>query len=86
MYWDAEENPSVEVPLGDFFANTHGLRYTILSLPIAVNPTGGFNSCWPLPFHQRARITIESQYWKPIEREPHAHFPVLPDLAGRWPR
>ena len=67
MYWDAEENPSVEVPLGDFFANTHGLRYTILSLPIAVNPTGGFNSYWPLPFHQRARITIESQYWKPIE-------------------
>ncbi len=29
FYWDAEEMPSVEVPLGDFFCNGHGLRYNV---------------------------------------------------------
>ncbi len=66
MYWDGEETPSVEVPLGDFFVNLHGLRYNVTSLPITVNPSGGFNSYWPLPFAKRARITIENQYWEAI--------------------
>lgn len=61
MYWDDETNPSVETPLGDFFANGHQMRCTIQSLPIAVNPTGGFNSYWPMPFHKSAKITIENQ-------------------------
>jgi len=67
MYWDGEKMPSIEVPLGDFFANVHGLRYNVLSLPVAVNPSGGFNSYWPLPFRKQARITIENQYWEPIQ-------------------
>ena len=67
MYWDGEKTPSIEVPLGDFFANVHGLRYNVLSVPVAVNPSGGFNSYWPLPFRKQARITIENQYWEPIQ-------------------
>jgi hypothetical protein len=59
-YWDDETTPSIEVPLGDFFANGHGLRYNVVSIPIAVNPSGGFNSYWPMPFNS-ARITIENQ-------------------------
>lgn len=66
MYWDEEETPSVEVPLGDFFCNGHGLRYNVVSIPIAVNPSGGFNCYFPMPFRQRARITIENQRWEPI--------------------
>ena len=67
IYWDGEETPSVETPLGDFFCNGHGLRCNINSLPIAVNPMGGFNSYWPLPFRKHARITIENQHPKPIQ-------------------
>jgi hypothetical protein len=66
MYWDDEITPSVEVPLGDFFCNGHGLRYNVVSLPVAVNPSGGFNCYLPMPFRQRARITIENQRWEPI--------------------
>jgi hypothetical protein len=51
----------VEVPLGDFFANGHGLRCDINSLPIGVYPTGGFNCYWPMPFGKHCRITIENQ-------------------------
>lgn len=61
IYWDDEQAPSVEVPLGDFFCNGHGLRYDVNSLMICVNPNGGFNSYWPMPFRKRARIEIENQ-------------------------
>ncbi|MBM3476446.1 MAG: DUF2961 domain-containing protein [Armatimonadetes bacterium] len=66
MYWDDEESPSVEVPLGDFFCCGHSLRAKINSLPIAVNPSGGFNTYWPKPFRQRAKVTIENQRWEDI--------------------
>jgi hypothetical protein len=60
MYWDGEETPSVETPLGDFFCNGWCQRCNIGSLPIAVNPAGGFNSYWPMPFRKSARITLEN--------------------------
>ncbi len=59
-YWDDEAAPSIEVPLGDFFCSGWCVRCNVSSLPIAVNPAGGFNSYWPMPFRQRARITLES--------------------------
>jgi len=54
MYWDGEENPSVDVPLGDFFGNGfEKVHYT--ALPMGVS-SGGFYSYLPLPFSSRARI------------------------------
>ena len=61
IYWDDETTPSVETPLGDFFCNGWKTPTSILSLPINVNPTGGFNSYFPMPFRQHARITIENR-------------------------
>ncbi len=66
MYWDGEKTPSVEVPLGDFFCNGHALRVNINSMMIAVNPNGGFNSYWPMPFRKHARIEVENQRWEEI--------------------
>jgi len=62
FFWDGEAEASIEVPLGDFFCNGHALRYNVNSLPMAVNPSGGFNSYWPMPFRKGARITIENQH------------------------
>lgn len=67
MYWDGEATPSVETPLGDFFANGHGLRCNVNSLAIAVNPSGGFNSYWPMPFYKSFKITIENQRHENID-------------------
>lgn len=61
FYWNGEDAPSIEVPLGDFFANCHKLRYPVNSLPVAVNPTGGLNCYWPMPFARRAKITLENK-------------------------
>lgn len=66
MYWDHEDTPSVECPLGDFFANGHGLRYDVNSMMICVNPQGGFNSYWPMPFRKHCRITVENPRTEPV--------------------
>jgi hypothetical protein len=58
--WDNEPSASVEVPVGDFFCNGWGVRCNVASLPVAVNPAGGFNCYWEMPFHQRAHITLEN--------------------------
>ncbi|HKN37252.1 MAG TPA: glycoside hydrolase family 172 protein [Terriglobales bacterium] len=60
MYWDGEAEPSVEVPLGDFFAMGWGKYARISSLAVCVNPGSAFNSYWPMPFRHEARITIEN--------------------------
>ncbi len=61
IYWDGEEEASVESPLGDFFCCGFGVSYPVNSLPVVVNPTRGFNSYFPMPFRRRAKITIENQ-------------------------
>ena len=60
MYWDDEEIPSVEVPLGDLFCGGWCVRCNVNSLPVAVNPAGGFNCYWEMPFRRNARITLEN--------------------------
>lgn len=66
FFWDNENFPSVEVPLGDFFVNGDGLRYNVNSLPIVVNPAGGFNCYFPMPFKKHCKIEIENQRWEDI--------------------
>ncbi len=60
VYWDGEDTPSVEVPIGDFFCSGWTVRCNVTSLPVAVNPAGGFNCYWEMPFRQSARITVEN--------------------------
>ena len=43
IYWDGQENPSVECPLGDFFASGWGSYAPISSLAVCVNPGSAFN-------------------------------------------
>ena len=61
MYWEEEDAPSVESPLGDFFCCGFGVACQVNSLPVAVNPTRGFNCYFPMPFRKKARITLENQ-------------------------
>jgi len=61
MYWDDSDTPSVEVPLGDFFASAEYQEYAQLtSLPVCVNPKRGFNCYWDMPFYKNCRITVEN--------------------------
>ena len=60
MYWDGETTPSVETPVGDFFASPWQRYAQISSLAVCVNPGSAFNSYWTMPFRKGARITLEN--------------------------
>ena len=67
MYWENEEYPSVDVPLGDFFGLGHtlpppfymerGFVVTSAVLTVGVNERA-MNCYWPMPFRKAARIEI----------------------------
>ena len=58
IYWDDQEQPSVECPVGDFFACGWGKYAQVSSLPVCVNPGSAFNCYWEMPFRKRCRITM----------------------------
>lgn len=62
IFWDGEENPSVECPMGAFFCMGHdNHKHNVYSLPVTVAPHTGCNCYWNMPFRKRARIEIENQ-------------------------
>lgn len=68
MYWDDQEYPSVEAPLSAFFGCAYDEnfvdrdgKYPVLnSAMMLVAPGRGYNSYFEMPFHKRARITMET--------------------------
>jgi hypothetical protein len=65
MYWDDQDQPSVECPLGDFFAAgwggfTWSGHAQVSSLPVCVNPGSALNCFWEMPFRRRCRISMEN--------------------------
>jgi hypothetical protein len=62
IWWDEEEYPSVECPLGDFFGMGHARTKNFISEPLQMSPNlgKGMNSWWPMPFKTHAKIEIEN--------------------------
>ena len=60
IYWDGQENPSVECPVGDFFCSGWGRYAQLSSMAVCVNPGSAFNCYWEMPFRKRCRITVEN--------------------------
>ena len=58
IYWDEQEQPSVECPVGDFFACGWGKYAQLSSLAVCVNPGSAFNCYWEMPFRKRCRVTM----------------------------
>ena len=64
-YWDNQEFPSIECPLGDFMGSAHA---KINSYQSAVHSTGinaALNIWLPMPFDQNARITLTNEGTEP---------------------
>ncbi len=59
MYWDGEETPSVEVPVGDFFGT--GFQYKQWWSLLEGMSSGGYYSYFPMPFNKRARIEVVNE-------------------------
>lgn len=71
MYWDGENSPSVEAPVGDFFGLGLGEYFLYHSVPLSVGGDKALNCFLPMPFQKHGRITItnegreraEAVYW-----------------------
>jgi len=76
MYWDGEETPSVECPVGDFFNVGHGIARSNAALPLATvcpeeqeKKLGGnmaMNCYFQMPFASGARITVTNEGTEPV--------------------
>lgn len=77
-HWDGAQRPAIEVPVGDFFGQGFGRFAQLSSSMIAVNPHGGFNSYWPMPFRSSARLTLENL----SDSAAVVYYQVTYDLGG----
>ncbi len=60
MYWDGEESPSVQTPVGDFFGMGHAMTRDFATPMLAMSPQDGrgLNCYFPMPYADGARVTI----------------------------
>lgn len=88
MYWDGEESPSVESPIGDFFGLGHALYYQYASLPIQIGTSNGLNCFWRMPFGKGAKITVTNEGTQPCRAfyyyVDYQVFDSLPDHVARF--
>jgi hypothetical protein len=89
MWWDGEEQPSVEVPLGDFFGVGHGKTVNYWSMVLSCGPEDGkgFNCFFPMPFSSQAKIKIENEADAPLICYfyiDYEVYEVLDDKYGRF--
>jgi len=84
VYWDGETKPSIECPVGDFFACGLGKYCQINSLAVCVNPGSAFNCYWSMPFQKNAKITIENTDEKPMTLYYQVNYTLthIPDDAA----
>jgi hypothetical protein len=92
VYWEGAAVPAVEVPVGDFFCSGWGEFAQVSSVPVAVNPNGGFNCYWEMPFRSAARVTLENLGEAPavVYYQVDYELAEVPDGAGylhaQWQR
>lgn len=65
MYWDNEQKPSVEAPVGDFFGC--GFKYRQYVSQFLGMTSGGYLCYFPMPFERRARIEITNETRQEID-------------------
>jgi hypothetical protein len=65
-WWDGQDHPSIDCPIGDFFGFAHGKITAYASAVHSVGPTGGRNIWLPMPFIRRAKITFSNEGNRPI--------------------
>lgn len=60
-YWDDQEHPSIECPLGDFMGLAHAKITDYQSAVHSIGENGALNFWLPMPFTKRAKITLTNE-------------------------
>jgi hypothetical protein len=82
-YYDGSRVPSVDAPIGDFFAVGHGFERPVESLVIRASSEGrSRNSYWPMPFRRSCRITVTNEGRRRVSNlYYHVDWKKVPSLA-----
>ncbi|MBI5527885.1 MAG: DUF2961 domain-containing protein [Deltaproteobacteria bacterium] len=59
--WDGEESPSVDAPLGSFFAMGEFGAYPTRALPVGMDASGTMYSYFPMPFERAAKVGLKNE-------------------------
>ena len=88
MWWDDETEPSVEVPIGDFFGMGHARTKNFNSLPLNMSPEDGrsFNCFFAMPFSTSARIEVQNEYNNPVRMYFYIDYESYQDIHDRYLR
>ena len=60
-WWEGQEHPSIEAPLGDFAGFAHGKVTAYESAAHSVGSRAAMNVWLPMPFTKRARFTLTNE-------------------------
>jgi hypothetical protein len=87
IYYDGSPIPSVDAPVGDFFAVGHGFEAKVKSLMVVDSSDGrARNSYWPMPFRKSARVTITNEGRRRCSNlYYHVDWEKLPSLPANTP-
>ncbi len=93
-YWDGEEQPSVDSPIGDFFGVGHGVvnSYSCavlnMSAHIRQEKRAAMNCYFPMPFGDGAKLEVVNECDTPVRSFYHyidyEELPGAPDDHGRF--
>ena len=62
VYYDGSAIPSVDAPVGDFFAIGNGCEAEVESLMVRNSSAGRARNCyWPMPFRKSCKITVTNE-------------------------
>lgn len=62
IYYDGSEIPSVDAPIGDFFAVGNGVEGEVESVMVRNSSDGRARNCyWPMPFHKSCKVTVTNE-------------------------
>jgi hypothetical protein len=82
-YWDGETEPSVEVPVGDFFGLGLGEYFLYQSALTSVAAVKALNAYFPMPFAKTARLTVTNEGQRPTDSFYYnIDYVVLPELPA----
>jgi len=60
-WWEGQEHPSIECPVGDLFGVGHAKVVPYQSALHSVGPKAGLNLWLPMPFNKRAKFTFTNE-------------------------
>ena len=80
-WWEDQEHPSIECPVGDFFGISHAKVVAYQSAVHSMGKQAGMNIWLPMPFNQRAKLTFTNEGKKTVP----LYYQIDYTLQGPFP-